>query len=138
MVAKAIETTLLVNELESCGVVREYVWLEGTWSVLPLNESVFGVSAAAAAMMAVDCSSSRADLKTSFPTITTVCSTRLRQCPRPNGRRNTPTDPAECLGPKVTEVDILRHVMSLSTPFTCNLTPPFCFASTLVQVEREA
>jgi hypothetical protein len=51
MVAKAIETTLLVHELKGCEFVREYVWLEGTLSVLPLNESVFGVSAAAAAMM---------------------------------------------------------------------------------------
>ena len=37
--------------------------------------------------------------------------------PEANGRRNTPTDPTKCTGPKIVEVDILRHV-----PFRIPLT----------------
>jgi hypothetical protein len=70
MIAKPVETALLVYELESC----EIWWnlrleIEGKLSVLPLNESVFGESAAA---MAVDCSLSRPDLATSLPSHSTV------------------------------------------------------------------
>ena len=112
MVAKPIETALFVHELEGCEFVREDVWIEGKLPVLPLNESDFGESAAAA--MAVDSSLSRADFATSLPTSHSTV-------PEANGRRNAHTDPTKRLGPKILEVDILRHVSPHLNPIPTHL-----------------
>ena len=77
MIAKPVETALLVYELESCEIWWSLRFeIEGKLSVLPLNESVFGESAAA---MAVDCSFSRPDFATSLTSHPTVLEARWQK-----------------------------------------------------------